>query len=120
MCSRCPRWQKDAETDAEPASLWTHRKPLGDPPSPPNLALAVVLLIVVAIQAGFNAYQDFSTSRILDSITGMLPAEVTVTRDGTMARIPAADLVPGDIVEISLGQKVPADLRLMVLGGHQI
>ena len=88
------------------------RKPLGEPPAASDLALAVVLLIVVALQAVFNAQQDYSTSRILESITGMLPAEVTVLRNGSVARIPSADLVPGDIVDLSLGQKVPADLRV--------
>ena len=90
------------------------RKPLGEPPAPSNLALAVVLLIVVALQAVFNAQQDYSTSRILESISGMLPAEVTVLRNGAITRIPSAELVPGDIVDLSLGQKVPADLRVGV------
>ena len=75
--------------------------------------MAVVLLIVVAFNAAFNAWQDFSTGRVLDSITGMIPAEVTVLRNGASARIPSADLVPGDIVDLTLGQKVPADLRLI-------
>lgn len=87
-------------------------RPLGSPPSPSNLALAVVLLIVTALQAVFNFWQDFSTSKILESITGMLPAEVTVIRDGRTARVASAQLVPGDVVEVGLGQKVPADLRV--------
>jgi sodium/potassium-transporting ATPase subunit alpha len=73
----------------------------------------VVILLVVVLQAVFNFWQDFSTGRILDSISGMLPAEVTVIRNGSTSRVPAADLVPGDLVELALGQKVPADLRLL-------
>lgn len=89
-----------------------YRKPLGKPPAPSNLALAIVLLIVLALQALFNFWQDFSTSRILESITGMLPGEVTVLRDGKDIRIPSSALVPGDIVDLTLGQKVPADIRV--------
>ncbi|TFK59554.1 calcium ATPase [Pluteus cervinus] len=88
-------------------------KPLGEPPQASNLALAVVLLIVILVQAIFNAWQDFSTSRVMSSIKSMLPADVLVTRDGDQIRIPASDLVLGDVVTISLGAKVPADVRLL-------
>ena len=47
----------------------------------------------------------------------MLPSAVQVLREGNQAMTQAADLVPGDIVYISLGQKVPADLRLIECGG---
>ncbi|KAI0041569.1 sodium-potassium ATPase [Auriscalpium vulgare] len=89
-------------------------KPLGNPhPDSSNLALAVVLLVVVALQAVFNAWQDFSTSRVMASIKDMLPADVLVLRDGAQTTIPAAALVPGDLVYIVMGQKVPADMRLV-------
>jgi sodium/potassium-transporting ATPase subunit alpha len=90
------------------------RKPLGEPdPQASNLALAVVLLLVIFIQAVFNAWQDFSTSRVMASIKGMLPSDVLVLRDGGQTKVPAKELVPGDLVTISMGEKVPADLRLI-------
>ncbi|KAI0036987.1 sodium-potassium ATPase [Vararia minispora EC-137] len=89
-------------------------KPLGEPnPQASNLALAVVLLVVIVIQAVFNAWQDFSTSRVMASIKDMLPAAVVVLRDGAQTSLPASELVPGDLVQLALGQKVPADLRLL-------
>ncbi|KAJ6506305.1 hypothetical protein C8R47DRAFT_1241566 [Mycena vitilis] len=89
-------------------------RPLGNPnPFVPNLALAVVLLIVIATQAVFNAWQDYSTSHVMASIAGLLPTEILVTRDGEKFKLPAADLVSGDIVAVTLGFKVPADLRLL-------
>jgi sodium/potassium-transporting ATPase subunit alpha len=51
------------------------------------------------------------------SITNMLPAEVRVTRNGSVTSVPASNLVKGDLVDIVLGQKIPADLRLITLGG---
>ena len=42
----------------------------------------------------------------------MLPSEVIVLRDGESHAIPAAELVPGDTVQIRAGNKLPADLRL--------
>ncbi|KAG7443376.1 calcium ATPase [Guyanagaster necrorhizus] len=89
-------------------------RPLGDPdPATANLALAVVLLIVLAIQAVFNAWQDFTTSRTMKSIAAMLPLDVLVTRDGHTLKVPAPALVLGDIVHVTMGCKVPADLRLI-------
>ena len=49
---------------------------------------------------------------MIASISGMLPSEVVVLRDGNWKAIPALDLVPGDIVQIRAGNKIPADLRL--------
>ncbi|KAF8263726.1 sodium-potassium ATPase [Lactarius quietus] len=90
----------------------------GEPaPQASDLALAVVLLIVVVLQAIFNAWQDFSTSRVMSSIQGMLPADVIVLRDGKQITIPAAALVPGDLVHIVMGQKVPADVKLIDVSG---
>jgi len=68
------------------------RRPLGDPnPAVANLALAVVLLIVIGIQAFFNAWQDYSTGRVMASIFGMLPTDILVTREGnTFKSVPDA------------------------------
>ena len=89
-------------------------KPLGEPnPQVSNLALALVLLFVVILQALFNAIQDFSTSRIMASISGMLPEQVVVIRDGERRRVPAAELVQGDVIDIALGNKIAADCRII-------
>ncbi|KAI9236919.1 MAG: cation-transporting ATPase pma1 [Podila humilis] len=87
--------------------------PLSDPPNDTNLALAILLIFVILIQASFSAFQDFSTSRVMSSILDMIPAECHVFRDGQLVKVPAADLVIGDRVHLSLGNKVPADLRIL-------
>jgi sodium/potassium-transporting ATPase subunit alpha len=92
-------------------------QPLSTPPSIPNLAMALVVIIVILLQAGFSAFQDWSTKRTMDSILDLLPAEAMVVRNGNAAKLPAADLVVGDIVQISIGNKVPADLRLLTTSG---
>ncbi|KAH9845047.1 PMR1-Ca++-transporting P-type ATPase located in Golgi [Teratosphaeria destructans] len=89
-------------------------KPLGEPdPAVANLALAIVLVIVWLAQAFFSFYQDFSSSRVMDSISGMLPDECIVLRDGTQQRIDGRDVVPGDMLRITLGNKLPADVRFV-------
>jgi sodium/potassium-transporting ATPase subunit alpha len=49
----------------------------------------------------------------MSSIMDMIPAECVVTRDGVQSKIPASELVVGDRVHLSLGNKVPADLRIV-------
>jgi sodium/potassium-transporting ATPase subunit alpha len=88
-------------------------KPLGQPPQVANLALAIVLVGVWLIQAVFNAWQDWSSSRVMNSITGMLPEDCHVLRDGQQTMLPAADVVPGDILYFKAGAKLPADVRFL-------
>ncbi|EMD41764.1 hypothetical protein CERSUDRAFT_42386 [Gelatoporia subvermispora B] len=89
-------------------------KPFGNPdPQASNLALGVVLLIILVLQAVFNAWQDFSASKVISSIKNLLPTDVLVVRDGAQTKLDAGQLVIGDIVLISLGEKVPADLRMI-------
>lgn len=92
-------------------------KPLSNPPSPTNLAMAILILIVIALQALFSAFQDWSTKRVMNSILGLLPSEAMVQRNGKLVHLPAADLATGDIVRISVGNKVPADMRLLQTSG---
>ena len=88
-------------------------KPLGDPPAIANLALAIVLVIVWVIQASFSFYQDFSSSRVMASITGMLPDHCVVVRNGAQVEIDGRNLVPGDLLRITIGSKLPADVRFV-------
>jgi sodium/potassium-transporting ATPase subunit alpha len=89
-------------------------EPLGEPnPLPANLALAIVLVLVWVIQAAFSFWQDFSSSRVMASITTMLPDQCIVLRDGTQQRIDGRDVVPGDVLRITMGNKLPADVRFV-------
>ncbi|KAF7889465.1 uncharacterized protein EAF01_010958 [Botrytis porri] len=88
-------------------------KPLGDPPAQANLALAIVLLAVFFIQAAFNAWQDWSSSRVMASITTMLPDNCFLLRDGARVTVIANDIVPGDVLYIKAGNKLPADVRFI-------
>lgn len=88
-------------------------RPLGNPPAPYNLALAIVVLLVIFSQAIFNALQDWSANRVMQSILSLLPENAVVVRDGEPKTVPSSDLVVGDIVVLTTGQKVPADMRIL-------
>lgn len=92
-------------------------QPLSHPPSIQNLATGIVVIVVIILQAGFSAFQDWSTRHVMNSILDLLPAEATVLREGQVIRVLASELVQGDIVQISIGNKVPADLRLISHSG---
>lgn len=89
-------------------------KPLGSPPAIANLVLGILMLVVFLAQALFNFFQDFSSSRVMDLINDMIPTQCTVVRDGKKEVVDLKDLVPGDILHFSQGDKVAADVRVAV------
>ena len=73
---------------------------------------AAVILGVVIINALLGFIQEGKAEKALDSIRNMLSAEARTVRGGEARLIPAEELVPGDVVLLESGDKVPADLRL--------
>jgi magnesium-transporting ATPase (P-type) len=72
-----------------------------------------VIFGVVVINAVIGFIQEGRAEEALDAIRDMLSLHATVTRAGERHEIPAEDLVPGDIVHLASGDRVPADLRLI-------
>ena len=68
--------------------------------------IAVLLLLNVAL----GVFQESRANAALALLKQRLTLTVRVRRDGGWIEVPAADLVPGDIVQVSLGGVVPADL----------
>ena len=74
-----------------------------------------VILGVVIINAIIGFIQEGKAEKALDAIRNMLSHQAMVKRDGKFINLPAEQLVPGDIVSLQSGDKVPADLRLFKL-----
>ncbi|MBI5937025.1 MAG: HAD-IC family P-type ATPase [Betaproteobacteria bacterium] len=74
---------------------------------------AGVILGVVAINALIGFIQEGKAERALEAVQAMLASHAMVLRGGERREIDAADLVPGDIVLLESGARVPADLRLI-------
>ena len=85
----------------------------GKTPDTTSLALGIMLIIVIFIQAGFTAFQDWSSSQVMKSIKNMMPTEAIVIRNGNEMKIHVEELVIGDLVLLIYGSKVPADIRLV-------
>jgi len=72
-----------------------------------------VIVGVVLINALIGFIQEGKAEKALDAIRNMLTLQAMVRRDGKHFLMPAEQLVPGDIVSLESGDKVPADLRLL-------
>ncbi|MEK6707284.1 MAG: cation-transporting P-type ATPase [Pseudomonadota bacterium] len=72
-----------------------------------------VIVGVVVINAIIGFIQEGKAEKALDAIRRMLSLQATVLREGTRKLIPAEEVVPGDIILLQSGDKVPADLRLL-------
>jgi Ca2+-transporting ATPase len=71
-----------------------------------------VILGVVALNAAIGFIQETKAIQALDALARVMTTEATVVRQGQARRVPASELVPGDIVNVEAGDKVPADLRV--------
>ncbi|WP_306391882.1 cation-translocating P-type ATPase [Telluria beijingensis] len=78
------------------------------------------LLAMVAVLLGMTLYQEGHTERALQSLRDLSAPLASVVRDRRRLRIAAADLVPGDLVALAAGDRVPADTELLEASGLMI
>ncbi len=79
-----------------------------------------VIIAVVIINAIIGFYQEGKAEKAMEAIRHMLALQASVIRDGKRQVIPGEELVPGDVVLLEAGDKLPADLRLLKSHGLQI
>lgn len=77
------------------------------------LTLGVAITAVIFINAIFAFIQEYRAEKALAAMKKLLPFYVKVIREGKEKEVLARELVPGEIVNLSEGDKVPADLRLI-------
>ena len=80
----------------------------------------LVVLSVVVINAIIGFIQEYKAGQAIEALSDMVPQNATVTRDGRMLTVPAAELVPGDLVQVAAGDSVPADMRLLAVKNLQV
>ena len=74
---------------------------------------AIILLLVVFFNAIIGFYQDWKSENILASLKDLIIEHCFVFRNGKKIEVPSNELVPGDIVSLSEGNGIPADIRLI-------
>jgi magnesium-transporting ATPase (P-type) len=76
-------------------------------------SIALTIVAVILLNAGFSFAQEQRAERATEALRAFLPPRVRVRRDGALAELDATQLVPGDIVLISEGDRLSADARLV-------
>jgi magnesium-transporting ATPase (P-type) len=107
-----PLWHKFATQVAHPmpllllaASLWAI---LGGRP-----ALGIVIWIVVLVNVTFSFWQEHRAEQAMAALARLLPAYTRVIRNSAESKVPAGDLVPGDVLVLAEGDNIPADARVI-------
>ncbi|MFZ5633388.1 MAG: calcium-translocating P-type ATPase, SERCA-type [Bacillota bacterium] len=81
---------------------------------------AVTIMVIVVINAVLGCVQEYRAERSLEALKRLVAPEARVIRNGRSQKISAANLVPGDIVSLEEGDRVPADLRLIEAANLEI
>jgi len=114
-----PAWKKFAAQFADPlvvlllvataisAGLWLLERKSALPYE------AIAILAVVLLNAFMGYIQEARAEQAIAALRRMSAAHASVVRDGTRRRVPAAEVVPGDLLLIEEGDTVPADARLI-------
>ena len=80
----------------------------------------LVILAVVALNTIIGFVQEFKAGKAIEALSLMVPENVVALRGGRKCTLAAAELVPGDVVLLASGDKVPADMRLIQMRSLQI
>jgi len=81
-------------------------------------AVAISVIVLFAVLLGF--VQEYRAERAIEALRQMAAPTATALRDGEELRLPARDLVPGDVILLRAGDKIPADVRLVEAVNLQI
>lgn len=86
-----------------------------------GIAWLGIIIVLICIISGVFAYiQETKNTKVMESFKKMVPTFATVIRDGVKIRLATEELVLGDLVEIRLGDKIPADLRIIECRGLRV
>ncbi len=83
-------------------------------------ALGWAILGVILINGLFSFWQEYRAEQVLASLEALLPRKVTVLRESESLRLPATQLVPGDVLLLREGDNVPADARVIEAYGVRV
>ncbi len=75
--------------------------------------LGVTIVAVIVLNGAFGFFQEYRAERAVAALRRLLPPQTTVLRDGQEQRVDAARVVPGDVIVLSEGDRIPADGRLI-------
>lgn len=75
--------------------------------------LSLIIIGVVIVNAVFGLFQEWRAEKAIETLRRWMPEYAKAIRDGELEKILVKDLVPGDIIDLEEGDRVPADARLI-------
>ena len=81
---------------------------------------AIFIFLVIFINSALGTYQEYNAEKSASSLQKLMKIKARVRRAGKETEVPSEELVPGDIVLLESGMKVPADIRLFEVSGLEI
>jgi Mg2+-importing ATPase len=74
---------------------------------------AVIIGVIVALSVGLGFVNEFRSEQAVEALHSQIHHTALVVRDGAPKRVPVTELVPGDLLQLAVGDIVPADVRLL-------
>lgn len=78
-----------------------------------EVADAIVIFVIILFATGLGFLQEYRAERAIEALKKMAALTATVLREGVETDIPARELVPGDVIVLRTGDRVPADARII-------
>ena len=78
-----------------------------------------IIFLIVIVNAVVGFIQEYRAGKIVDKLKGLIKSPAKVIRDGDLIEISQITLVPGDVVKVEEGDKLPADIRLIEVTGFK-
>jgi Ca2+-transporting ATPase len=78
----------------------------------------IIILIIIIVNAAIGFVQEYKAEKAMEALRSIIPNKSRVIRAGISIEIPSANLVPGDLILLEAGNRIPADVRF--LETHQV